>query len=64
MREVINCYKTDNPVINKKLIMRFSVEEGLSITTELFQILNKRKTGLVGYPSLNQIDGKSRCQCS
>ena len=45
MREVINCYKTDNPVINKKL-KEVSVEEGLSIATELFQILNKRKDGI------------------
>ena len=45
MREIINCYKTDNPVINKKL-KEVSVEEGLSIATELFQILNKRKDGI------------------
>ena len=45
MREVINCYKDDNPVINKKL-KEVSLEEGLSIAKELFQILNKRKDGI------------------
>jgi len=45
MREVINCLKKDNPVINKTL-KEVSVEEGLSIATELFQILNKRKDGI------------------
>jgi len=45
MREVINCYKDNNPVIDKKL-KEVSVEEGLSIAKELFQILNKRKDGI------------------
>ena len=45
MRKVINCYKDNNPVINKKL-KEVSVEEGMAIATELFQILNKRKDGI------------------
>ena len=44
MKQVINCLKEHNPVINKKLI-KVSVEEGLQIATELFEILNKRKDG-------------------
>ena len=43
MNKVINCTKEDNPLIHKKL-REVSVEEGLSIATELFQILNKRGT--------------------
>ena len=62
MREVINCYKTDNPVINKKL-KEVSVEEGLSIATELFQILNKRKEGLGGLIKW-ELMHKWPCQCS
>ena len=42
---VINCYKEDNPLIKKKL-QEVSVEEGLAIATELFQILNKRRDGI------------------
>ena len=42
---VINCYKEDNPLIKKKL-REVSVEEGLSIATKLFQILNERKDGI------------------
>ena len=42
---VINCYKEDNPLIKKKL-QEVSVEEGLAIATELFQILNKRQDGI------------------
>ena len=42
---VINCYKDDNPLIDKKL-REVSVEEGLEIATKLFQILNKRKDGI------------------
>ena len=45
MRKVINCIKEDNPVINKKL-REVSVEEGLEIATELFQILNERGDGI------------------
>jgi len=45
MREVINCFKNDNPLIQKRL-REVSVEEGLTIATELFQILNKRKDGI------------------
>jgi len=42
---VINCYKEDNPVINKKL-REVSIEEGEQIATKLFQILNERKDGI------------------
>ena len=45
MKKVINCYKENNPVINKKL-KEVSVEEGLEIATELFNILNERKDGI------------------
>ena len=45
MKKVINCIKEHNPIINKKL-REVSVEEGLSIATELFQILNKRGDGI------------------
>ena len=45
MREVINCFKEKNPLINKPL-REVSVEEGMKIATELFEILNKRKDGV------------------
>ena len=45
MKKVINCIKEHNPILNKKL-REVSVEEGLSIATELFQILNKRGDGI------------------
>ena len=45
MKKVINCFKEDNPVIQKKL-RRVTVEEGEKIATELFEILNKRKDGI------------------
>ena len=45
MRKVINCYKDNNPVINKKL-KEVSVEDGMEIATKLFQILNKGKDGI------------------
>ena len=45
LKQVINCFKEDNPVINKKL-KEVTVEEGMSIATELFQILNKRGDGI------------------
>ena len=45
MKKVIDCLKHDNPVIKKKL-REVSVEEGLVIAEELFQILNKRGDGI------------------
>ena len=45
MKQVINCLKHDNLVINKKL-KEVSVEEGMAIATELFQILNQRGDGV------------------
>ena len=45
MRQVLNCFKEDNPLINKKL-REVSVEEGMAIATELFQILNQRGDGI------------------
>ena len=45
MRKVINCLKESNPLINKKL-REVSVEEGMAIATELFQILNQRGDGI------------------
>ena len=45
MKKVIECFKEDNPLIQKKL-REVSVEEGLEIATELFQILNKRGDGI------------------
>ena len=45
MKKVINCYKDENPLINKKL-REVSVEEGNKIATELFQILNQRGDGI------------------
>ena len=43
--EVINCFKKENPLIQKKL-RRVTVEEGYEIARELFQILNKRGDGI------------------
>jgi len=45
MKNVIDCFKKDNPLIQKKL-RRVTVEEGYKIATELFEILNKRKDGI------------------
>ena len=45
MKKVIDCFKEDNPLIQTKL-REVSVEEGLEIATELFQILNKRGDGI------------------
>ena len=45
MKKVINCNQNDNPLINKKT-KEVSVEEGLAIAEELFQILNKRGDGI------------------
>ena len=43
--KVINCFKEDNPLIQKKL-RSVSVEEGYEIATKLFQVLNKRGDGI------------------
>ena len=45
LKQVINCFKDNNPIINKKL-KEVTVEEGMEIATELFQILNKRGDGI------------------
>ncbi len=45
MKNVVNCFKEDNPLIQKKL-RTVTVEEGYDIARELFQILNKRKDGI------------------
>ena len=42
---VIDCFKENNPLIQKKL-KEVTVEEGLEIATKLFQILNERKDGI------------------
>ena len=43
--KVINCFKEDNPLIQKKL-RSVSVEEGYEIATKLFQVLNKKGDGI------------------
>ena len=45
MKNVINCLVNHNEYINSKL-REVSVEEGLAIAEELFQILNKRGDGI------------------
>jgi len=45
LKQIINCFKEENPVINKKL-RKVSVEEGLSIAKDLFNILTTRKDGI------------------
>jgi peptide deformylase len=45
MKQVINCLKENNPVINKKL-KEVTLEEGNKIATELFEILAERKDGI------------------
>ena len=45
MRKIINCFKEENPVINK-VCKKVTVEEGMEIATELFEILNERKDGI------------------
>ena len=45
MKKVINCNQDNNPLINKKA-KEVTVEEGLAIAEELFQILNKRGDGI------------------
>ena len=43
--KIINCFKEENPVINKKL-KEVTIDEGLKIAEELFTILNQRKDGI------------------
>ena len=45
MKKIIDCNQDNNPLINKKA-KEVSVEEGLAIAEELFQILNKRGDGI------------------
>tara|TARA_R110001583_G_scaffold138157_1_gene289775 strand:- start:49 stop:639 length:591 start_codon:yes stop_codon:yes gene_type:complete len=45
VKKVIDCFKEDNPVIQKKL-RKVTLEEGYKIATELLEILNKRKDGI------------------
>ena len=45
MKNVINCLVNHNEYINSKL-REVSVEEGLAIAEELFQILDKRGDGI------------------
>jgi len=45
MQKIINCFKEDNPVINKKL-RKVSIDEGLKIAEILFTTLNERKDGI------------------
>jgi len=45
MTKVINCFKEENPIINKKL-RKVSVDEGLEIAEILFTTLNERKDGI------------------
>ncbi len=45
MKKIINCFKEENPVINKKL-RKVSVDEGLHIAKDLFTILAERKDGI------------------
>ncbi len=45
MKKIINCFKEENPVINKKL-RKVTVDEGLSIAKDLFNILSERKDGI------------------
>ena len=45
MNKIINCFKEDNPVINKKL-RKVSIDEGLHIAKDLLNILAERKDGI------------------
>jgi peptide deformylase len=45
MKKVIDCFKENNPVIQKKL-RKVSIDEGLEIAKELFEILSERKDGI------------------
>ncbi len=45
MHKVINCFKENNPVINKKA-RKVTVDEGLHIAKDLLNILAERKDGI------------------
>ena len=45
MKKIIDCFKENNPVIQKKL-RKVSVDEGLKIAKELLNILSERKDGI------------------
>ena len=45
MHKVINCFKEDNPVIQKKL-KEVTLDEGLYIAKDLLNVLAKRKEGI------------------
>ena len=45
MKQVIDCLKENNPVINKKL-KEVTIDEGLEIATILFETLNRRQDGI------------------
>jgi len=45
MNKIINCFKEKNPVINKKL-RKVTIDEGLHIAKDLFNILATRKDGI------------------
>ena len=45
MKKVINCFKENNTVINKKL-RKVSVDEGIKIAEELLNILSEREDGI------------------
>ena len=45
MRELTDCFKKDNPLIQKKL-RKVNIDEGMEIAKELFKILNQRKDGI------------------
>ena len=45
MKKIIDCFKEDNPVIQKKL-RKVSVDEGLHIAKDLLNILAERKDGI------------------
>ena len=45
MKKIIDCFKEDNQVIQKKL-RKVSVDEGLKIAEELLNILSERKDGI------------------
>ena len=45
MHKVINCFKENNPVINKKA-RKVTVDEGLHIAKDLLNILSERKDGI------------------
>ena len=45
MKKIIDCFKENNPVIQKKL-RKVSIDEGLKIAEELLNILSERKDGI------------------